>query len=124
MHGIGSWCWSGYQIYTATHALLHLKLRSVVLRQARPRLKLKYPEPPAPFPFHTSNDWSVNHYPQKKEGVHGSHLLIPVVQDVVRNRQTHIYYFYNKLTFPFILGVPQPKHSSRYQTSGVCLAPN
>jgi hypothetical protein len=42
--------------------------------------------PPAPFPFLMTNDWSVHHSPQKKEVVHGSHILIPLVQDVTGYR--------------------------------------
>jgi hypothetical protein len=31
--------------------------------------------PPAPFPFLVTNDWSVHHSPQKKEGIWVTHTL-------------------------------------------------
>jgi hypothetical protein len=73
--GVGSWFWSGYQICTATHALLHFKHGSAVPHPTRPHA-------PAPHPFLATIDWSVHHSPRKMEGVRWSHILIPLVQDI------------------------------------------
>jgi hypothetical protein len=80
--------------------------------------------PPAPFSFLTTNDWSVHHSPQNKEGVHGSHILIPLVQYVTGYIQKPRYYFDYKPTFPIVLRVPRPIHNIRCRTTGVYLTTN
>jgi hypothetical protein len=78
------------------HALLHFKHGSVVPRQTRPYA-------PATFPFLMTIDWSVNHSLQKIEGVHGSHILIPLVQYVTGYIHKPRDYFDYKPSFPIVL---------------------